>query len=547
MHSLLVVDDQEIFRAPLAEALRDQGYEVREASTAPAALELAMRRKPDLVLMDLAMPNIDGFELLRYFRARAMFRSLPVIFLTAHARRDYLAQAAALGVKDYLLKSSFSISELVERIRGQIGSAFPSFHVPAQFPGDAHGADRVRKPPVSPSQVEHPQGAFGRRQLLESIHLRALPTTVTEILALAADPHSSLSGIESVVRRDPALSAQIMVAANSPGILRGAPSTTLDEAIRLLGMSHVVRVVSSGAILTPQEITSPWGQDLRRIWSHCLATGRICQRLHEPKQEAYGFLLGLLHELPELLSVAYLGEQWETWKTKGRKYGWTTSITLGKAFECDFADLAQDILTGMRLPEAVCTPLKEHHAFFQAERPSEPRQEARTIEVAHQMAGVLGRTGGELAPIAPVRLSHVRTLRSPSDLGVDLIPMDAQIGQWEMVSGLTQDAPSSFPVEPSRILYWRSEEWYSPDPIEALLQRMCLANRVDQFTDLEANADLKVILAEPDSPAWNDAGKLRGRVLVLHMANLSRPKPTTVRTVRLPITEVALDLILQDI
>ena len=108
MHSLLVVDDQEIFRAPLVEALRDQGYEVREASTAPAALELAMRRKPDLVLMDLAMPNIDGFELLRYFRARAMFRSLPVIFLTAHARRDYLAQAAALGVKDYLLKSSFS-------------------------------------------------------------------------------------------------------------------------------------------------------------------------------------------------------------------------------------------------------------------------------------------------------------------------------------------------------------------------------------------------------------------------------------------------------
>lgn len=547
MNSLLVVDDQEIFRTPLAEALRDQGYEVREASTAPAALELAMRRKPDLVLMDLAMPNIDGFELLRYFRARAMFRSLPVIFLTAHARRDYLAQAAALGVKDYMLKSSFSISELVDRIRGRIGSAFPKFHPPSPFPGDAHGVDRLRAAPVQQEVKVHPQGAIGRRQLLEGIQVRALPSTVAEILALAADPHSSLGGIESVVRRDPALSAQIMVAANSPGILRGAPSTTLEEAIRLLGMSHVVRVVSSGAILTQQEMNSHWGQDLRRIWSHCLATGRICQRLHEPKQEAYGFLLGLLHELPELLTLAYLGEQWESWKAQGCKYGWTTSITLGKAFECDFADLAQEILSGMRLPEAVSAPLREHHAFFQSERPTEPRQEARTIEVAHQMAGVLGRSGGELAPISPIRLAHVRTLRAPITLGVDLIPMDAQIAQWEMVSGLQQETPSSFPVEPSRVLYWRSADWYSPDPIEALLQRMCQANRVEHFAELEATADLKIVLAEPDSPAWNDAGKLHGLVLLLHQANLTRPKPATVRAVRLPITEAALGQILQDL
>lgn len=546
MHSLLVVDDQEIFRAPLAEALRDQGYEVREASTAPAALELAMRRKPDLVLMDLAMPNIDGFELLRYFRARAMFRSLPVIFLTAYARRDYLAQAAALGVKDYLLKSSFSISELVDRIRGQIGSAFPQLNVPSPFPGDAHKSDRPRLEPTPQGGV-HPQGAAGRRQLLEGVQVRALPATVAEILALAADPHSSLGGIESVVRRDPALSAQIMIAANSPGILRGAPSSNLEEAIRLLGMSHVVRVVSSGAILTQEEIHSPWGQDLRRIWSHCLATGRICQRLHEPKQEAYGFLLGLLHELPELLTLAYLGELWEPWKVQGRKYGWTTSITLGKAFECDFAELAQDILAGMRLPEAVSAPLREHHAFFQSDRPSEPRQEARIIEVAHQMAGVLGRTGGELAPVSPIRLAHARTLRSPSTLGVDLIPMDAQIAQWEMVSGLQQDNPSIFPVEPSRVLYWRSADWLSPDPIEALLQRMCQANRVEHFAELEGSADLKVVLAEPDTPAWDDAGRLKGLVLVLHLSNPSRAKPSTFRAVRLPITEAALGQILQDL
>lgn len=541
MHSLLVVDDQEIFRAPLAEALRDQGYDVREASTAPAALELAMRRKPDLVLLDLAMPNIDGFELLRYFRARAMFRSLPVIFLTAHARRDYLAQAAALGVKDYLLKSSFSIAELVDRIRGQIGTSFPMFHL---------SRPELVSPPPSrtvPSGEQAVRGTPSRVRLLESIRLRAFPGTIEEILALASDAHSSLQGIESVVRRDPALSAQIMVAANAPGILRGAPCSTLEEAIRLLGMTHVVRVVTSGAVMTAQEIASPWGMDLRRIWSHCLATGRICQRLHDPRREAFGFLLGLLHELPELLAVEALGERWESWKGQGVKYGWTTSTTLGKAFECDFSELAQEILVGMRLPEGLCAPLREHHAFFQADRPIEPRQEARTIETAHQLACVLGRTGGELSPICPIRTDHARTLHGSATLGVDLIALDTQITHWEMASGLGVGSPSQVPAEQVKVLYWRSEEWFSTDPLEELLNRLGQATRVETFGELAAPSDLKVVLAEPGSREWAEANKLQGKVLVFHRAQSQPGRVTTVRALRLPTTEAALVRILQDL
>lgn len=542
MHSLLVVDDQEIFRTPLCEALRDQGYEVREASTAPAALELAMRRKPDLVLLDLAMPNIDGFELLRYFRARAMFRSLPVIFLTAHARRDYLAQAAALGVRDYLLKSSFSISELVDRIRGQIGSAFPMFHSARMEAGTSPFASSP-----TPPKDDRPKAAPSRTKFLESVRLRAFPGVVEEILALAADPHASLSGIETVVRRDPALSAQIMVAANAPGILRGAPCSTLEDAIRLLGMTHVVRVVTSGAVMTTQDIASPWGLDLRRIWSHCLATGRICQRLHDPKHEAFGFLLGLLHELPELMAVEALGPQWESWKSQGIKYGWTTSTALGKAFECDFSELAQEVLVGMRLPEGLCAPLREHHAFFQAERPIEPRQEARTIEVAHQLASVLGRSGGELASVCPIRLEHTRPLHSPSTLGVDLIAMDTQIAHWEMSSGLGQDGISQVPSEQVSVLYWRSEEWFAPDPLEELLNRLSQCRRAETFGDLVAEADLKVVLAEPGTREWTEANRLNGRVLVFHRAQTAPSRGSTVRTLRLPTTEAAMVKILQDL
>ncbi len=76
---ILVVDDDECYRESLKEVLEAGGYAPRIAHSAPAALELASRQTPDLVLLDVAMPGIDGIQLLRYFRSRHVFRQMPVI------------------------------------------------------------------------------------------------------------------------------------------------------------------------------------------------------------------------------------------------------------------------------------------------------------------------------------------------------------------------------------------------------------------------------------------------------------------------------------
>lgn len=550
MHSLLLVDDQELFRTPLAEALREHGYEVREAGTAPQALELAMRRKPDLMMLDLAMPNIDGFELLRYFRGRVVFRSVPVIFITAHARRDFLVKAASMGVKDYMLKSSFSVHDLVERIRSHLGDPFEDLRSRQFHHSPSSVFDPITTSPGPPSfTIADKPGlkTVERHAFMETISARCFPSSVSEIIARAGDPHSSLSEIEAVLRRDPMLAAQVLAKANSPHFHHGSPVGTLEEALRILGMTQVVRIVSAGAVLKPEELGSAWGMDLRRLWSHSLAAGMVAQRLREAERESFGFLMGLLHELPALLALAYLREDWLAWKAQGERNGWSLGETLGHAFQADFVEIAKDVLLGMQLPVNLADPIREHHDFFQAESPKEPGSEARLIEIAHQFAVVLGRSGGTLSLVSPIRSEQMRLCRSPDTLGLDLLPLDGQILQWETMSGLVEDSPSVFPNDPLQVLYWHPEGWFLPDPLEVLLQKVSHAHRVEVLSELESHADLKVVLAEQNSPDWEAAAKLKGLVLVLHRGSIRGPVPKTLRTMRLPLTEAKLAQILQDL
>jgi len=530
MSGLLLVDDEEMFRTPLAEALRLQGFEVREASTAPTALESALRNRPDLVLLDVIMPNIDGFELLRYFRARALYRTLPVILLSSVVRKDYLAKAAALGVKDYLLKSSFSVEALSERIQARIGVSLPNLHF--QFPLKSTLPEPPRFSTPAPARVSTTS------ELLAHVELKAFPSTVAEVLALASDSHASLAGIEAVLQRDPVLSTRVMVAANSPGLLRGSSCTNLQDALRTLGLTQVVAVVSSGAVLSPSDLASPWGYDLRRLWAHSLAAGVVGQRLHGPKDEAYGFLLGLLHDLPSLLCLSCLGSAWEQAREGSFPEGATLATRLGLVFGAEFPELATEIFHRLHVPEVLSRPLVEHHAAYQGgARRVEPGQQARVVEVAHQMACVLGRTGGGHQAIAPVNADQARLIHEAGTLAHDLIPIDQRIAVWEGMSGGGLEPESALAWEHHRILFWRGEGWMTPDPFESLLQRHASVLRVETFGELTADADLKVILTEPGSAEWEWAGQLKGRVMVAHLGAATVAPPKTVRTLRLPATD----------
>lgn len=110
---ILVVDDEPMVREVLVGYLRRDGYTVDEASTGQEALDVAARAKPDLVVLDVMLPEIDGFAVLTKLRKTS---SVPIILLTARAEEPDRVVGLELGADDYVVKP-FSPREVVARIR----------------------------------------------------------------------------------------------------------------------------------------------------------------------------------------------------------------------------------------------------------------------------------------------------------------------------------------------------------------------------------------------------------------------------------------------
>jgi len=108
----LIEDDVEIRRL-VADSLSKQGHHVESAATAMEGLELAIKESPDLVLLDLGLPDLDGSELLRMIRAVS---DVPVIVITARGADEVVVKTLDAGADDYLTKP-FSISQLEARVR----------------------------------------------------------------------------------------------------------------------------------------------------------------------------------------------------------------------------------------------------------------------------------------------------------------------------------------------------------------------------------------------------------------------------------------------
>ena len=119
MAQLLVVEDDERIRSSLIRALRERGHAVSSAGTALAGLQQAVEERPDLVVLDLGLPDLDGRELLRMLRAVS---SVPVVVATARDDDESVVQALDAGADDYVLKP-FQAAQLEARIRAVLRRA----------------------------------------------------------------------------------------------------------------------------------------------------------------------------------------------------------------------------------------------------------------------------------------------------------------------------------------------------------------------------------------------------------------------------------------
>lgn len=118
---ILLVDDSPIVRSLVSDVLQRAGYFVAEAYDGVAALEIVDSVKPDLVLLDLDMPRMNGFQVLSRLRRRPA--KPPVVMLTSHSSDEDREQARHLGACDYMVKADFADEELVGLVRRNLPAA----------------------------------------------------------------------------------------------------------------------------------------------------------------------------------------------------------------------------------------------------------------------------------------------------------------------------------------------------------------------------------------------------------------------------------------
>ncbi|HEV8292940.1 MAG TPA: response regulator [Tepidisphaeraceae bacterium] len=116
MSTVLVVEDSSVAREVVMKILEREGYNVVGAGNGLEALDCLHSAIPDLVLLDVMMPEMDGMTLLQEMRDEPQYRELPVILLTALSDEARMKKARELGVREYLVKTRFSYDELVDQV-----------------------------------------------------------------------------------------------------------------------------------------------------------------------------------------------------------------------------------------------------------------------------------------------------------------------------------------------------------------------------------------------------------------------------------------------
>jgi PleD family two-component response regulator len=113
---ILIVDDTQENLVTLRRILTEQGYKVRPAINGPLALQMAHKAVPDLILLDIRMPEMDGYEVCRQLKADETTREIPVLFLSALDDTEAKVKAFEVGGVDYITKP-FQVEEVLARVK----------------------------------------------------------------------------------------------------------------------------------------------------------------------------------------------------------------------------------------------------------------------------------------------------------------------------------------------------------------------------------------------------------------------------------------------
>jgi HD-like signal output (HDOD) protein/CheY-like chemotaxis protein len=545
---ILVVDDQAIIREPIAARLASEGYRTIHADNGRDAVSIIQQQHPDLVLLDIAIPKMNGIEVLKFIRSQPPIASTPVILLTAMADRRVLGVAVQLGVRDYLLKSNFSLSDMLARVARYFPDPAPVVAKASAATDEISRAGAAATPKSAAAEVLPPMQrdqCLGRvEKVLEG---RALSGIVTEVLMLVNSPRSALADLAPVIGRDPALTARILTTANSTAF-RGARKmvTTLPDAVKQLGCGNIRNIAMTLGIIEVMPTPQADGFNPIRSWQHSFAVAllseHLCADSPDEKDSSVAYLIGLCHDLGEILFRTEFGGEYaqilEAHQQNSRPMHELEQEMLG----ITQGELAAIILKKLGLPENIRYPIDQFHAS--PNRMTHPPTDrlARVLHLADLFANGIMMAAASGAAIAPVGKAMFRDLFGKNDPALpDVESVRSQILALTSMMANLPAADQAKLMQPllkptrKRALYVRDPLFSAFDPMAAALNLLATVTTQAKLPDrIDPSAHDAIILARPQGP------EMDMKIPVLHINPDPATKPASSGSVT-TVTSISLE------
>jgi len=451
MPSVLIVDDEAFARELLAEILQKEGYHTVTAASGREAILLAAKHVPDVILLDVCLPQVDGLQVLSALRRHPRLHRVPVLLLAAQPNRQHIQAAQKLQANGYLLKTAFSLSDLLGRIQrlceacsqqtavlvGTGAARPPDAETQPSATSDqtaaadavatvgriAQGTSRTTTSPPTPPSIAV-QGAQDTRRALNSLQpiitkeqiiqlvnqgleLKPLAPVVQGVITATANMNCSADDVARELGFDQAMAIRILKLANTSMYARGRPVNDLKSAVSRIGVQEIRRIAMTMGALQCYEGRLAKILHPGTFWEHSIACGLIASaiaRRRNPRPDERYFLWGLLHDVGRLTLLEHVPDKYaEVLDTADR-----LRVPLEKVekqlFLIDHCEILRRALEHWRFPRDFIAPVVYHHhgADSLKNLAGGQFQEATIIAAADRIAHVLdiGDSGnGTLYPL----------------------------------------------------------------------------------------------------------------------------------------------------
>lgn len=232
---ILLVEDDKSLREIYGVRLYSEGYDIISAGDGEEALAMAIKERPTLIISDVMMPKISGFDMLDILRSTTETKGIKVIMMTALSSEDQRARGEALGADRYLVKSQVGIEDVVRTVHEVLGDApvsgmtnvaapvVPTYNTPVSFesvaPSGPETADSALPQPTAPFSTNRPAGLGDR-----VIHpLTSSESPVDFNAMMNAELSTPPQAVETVLQAAPAPAAPMAAPMEPPVVPAPAP------------------------------------------------------------------------------------------------------------------------------------------------------------------------------------------------------------------------------------------------------------------------------------------------------------------------------------